>query len=61
MKKLLALALALIMLASLGSALADDKVTVTFWYSLSGANADAIKEIGPLQRLPGQSVRRCPV
>ena len=45
MKKLLALALALIMLASLGSALADDKVTVTFWYSLSGANADAIKEI----------------
>ncbi|MBQ7520480.1 MAG: ABC transporter substrate-binding protein [Clostridia bacterium] len=45
MKKLLALALALIMVLSIGSALADDKITVTFWYSLSGANADAIKDI----------------
>ena len=45
MKKLLALALALAMILSIGSALADDKVTVTFWYSLSGANADCIKDI----------------
>ena len=45
MKKLLALALALIMVLSLGSALADEKTTVVFWYSLSGTNADAIKEI----------------
>ena len=45
MKKLLALALALIMVLSLGSALADDKVTVTFWYSLSGTNAEAIRTI----------------
>ena len=45
MKKLLALALALAMVLSIGSALADDKVTVTFWYSLSGTNADAIKTI----------------
>lgn len=45
MKKLLALALALIMVLSIGSALADDKTTVVFWYSLSGANANAILEI----------------
>ena len=45
MKKLLALALALAMVLSIGSALADDKVTVTFWYSLSGTNAEAIKTI----------------
>ena len=45
MKKLLALALALIMIMSLGSAFADDKVTVTFWYSLSGTNAEAIRTI----------------
>ncbi len=45
MKKLLALALALIMVLSLGSALADDKTTVTFWYSLSGTNAEAIRTI----------------
>ena len=32
MKKLLALALALIMVLSLGSALADEKTTVIFWY-----------------------------
>ncbi|MBQ7184838.1 MAG: ABC transporter substrate-binding protein [Clostridia bacterium] len=45
MKKLFALVLALVMLASLGSALADDKTTVIFWYSLSGTNAEAILEI----------------
>ena len=45
MKKLLALALALAMLLSIGSALADDKVTVTFWYSLSCTNAEAIRTI----------------
>ena len=45
MKKLLALALALIMVLSIGSALADDKITVTFWYSLSGANKEAIEKI----------------
>ena len=44
MKKLLALAIALMMILSIDSSLADDKVTVTFWYSLSGANAECIKE-----------------
>lgn len=45
MKKLFALALALIMVLSIGSALADDKTTVVFWYSLEGVNADTIKGI----------------
>ncbi len=45
MKKLFALAIALIMVLSLGSALADDKTTVVFWYSLEGVNADTIKGI----------------
>ena len=45
MKKLLAVVLALAMLLTLSSAFADDKVTVTFWYSLSGANADCILDI----------------
>ena len=45
MKKLLAVVLALAMLLTLSTAFADDKVTVTFWYSLSGANAECILDI----------------
>ncbi|MBO4377616.1 MAG: ABC transporter substrate-binding protein [Clostridia bacterium] len=45
MKKLFALVIALIMVLSLGSALADDKTTVVFWYSLEGVNAETIKGI----------------
>ena len=45
MKKLFSLVIALIMVLSLGSALADDKTTVVFWYSLEGVNAETIKGI----------------
>ncbi len=46
MKKLLALLLCLTMVLSLGSvALAEEKTNVVFWYSLEGANAEAIKTI----------------
>lgn len=46
MKKTLALVLTLVMvLCSFAPAMAADKTTVTFWYSLSGANADAILSI----------------
>lgn len=46
MKKLLALLLCLALTLSMGSlAVAEDKTTVVFWYSLEGANADAIKSI----------------
>ena len=46
MKKLLALVLCAAMLLGCCSfASADDKTNVVFWYSLDGANADAIKSI----------------
>ncbi|MBQ8082472.1 MAG: ABC transporter substrate-binding protein [Clostridia bacterium] len=48
MKKLLALfafALALTVALPAGGVRAEDRTTVTFWYSLSGVNADAILEI----------------
>ncbi len=46
MKKLLSLAVALIMVLGIASAaMADDKITVVFWYSLSGTNADCILDV----------------
>lgn len=45
MKKLLALALCLILTLSLCSAALAEKTTVVFWYSLEGTNAEAIKTI----------------
>ena len=46
MKRLLACLACLALLMSVCAvAGAEDKTTVVFWYSLEGANADAIKEI----------------
>ncbi len=46
MKKLLAALLCLVLTVALcGVGLAEDKTTVVFWYSLEGANAEAIKTI----------------
>ena len=46
MKKLVALLLSLCMLLSIGSvALADEPLTITFWYSLSGTAGEYIKTV----------------
>ncbi len=45
MKKIFALLLSLMLLASVTGATAEDKTNVVFWYSLEGTNAEAIVNI----------------
>ena len=42
MKKLVALVLALVLVLSLSAATAEGKITLQFWHSMSGTNADSI-------------------
>ena len=42
MKKLVALVLALALVLSLSAATAEGNITLQFWHSMSGTNADSI-------------------